>query len=753
MRFFDQLRNRKQQASTSSRKADELAISSDLSEDELRTVATQQGMLEVEQESYVEEQADADFQRYAPFKFQRPFTYQDPNFSGKSATATNAQAPFASNASSRAEFERIVNAQVSSDNFVRQVEPQPAVSYYEQQPVEAYLKQQSAETYYEPQHVDAYPNQRSTEDYLEPQAVESYQQAQTSTNQEQLSAREHDLAMDRELLHTMQRAFQNEQGYAPFKFKRPFTYQDPNASVQAENDALVVASQEAVRDEVNQQTSVQYYEDSQESFVADTQNTATLEQSLDNTEAYAVEQNEAALEQNFAENAKATNLESASLDYANAEASSVDASSQPQFHVLSEMQALNEFEMEGTEGFSARDNLAVDNLSVQNTMSFVADKGINPSLSEQEQAAQLIANMMLKNNPLANLTADTNSELEQDNALGFNTKVVSQDGSEYVVTDDAQASALSENGFNSDSDSQYNLTSITFVEEDEEEADDNCRVKNSIKEPMHKIEVLDSNDSFRMMFLDEHLEQKVAKAESREDALVQAFVGPLDSSSGNTNPPAFTLLQAHNQSSISDVYEKEKEKHLLSAELNTKGNQADINDFVTGNIITLRTGTDNISVAASAAASSDQAFDNADDTLEQPSNKVKYILTDPEELKKLAPNLAKIKSYANLNGMDNHHKLIPTLFGDFVRYFYVYTLACLLGVLCLFKVYQVQETRELNSQLNEVTINNEALEKEWLGLVAARQDLSEHSKVRSFATRQLEMVSPKTESEYVISLH
>ena len=74
-------------------------------------------------------------------------------------------------------------------------------------------------------------------------------------------------------------------------------------------------------------------------------------------------------------------------------------------------------------------------------------------------------------------------------------------------------------------------------------------------------------------------------------------------------------------------------------------------------------------------------------------------------------------------------------------------------VLCLMKVYQVQETRDLTSQLNDITLNNANLEKEWLNLMATRQSLTEHAKIRAYASNKLQMQSPKTNSEQVISLH
>ena len=54
------------------------------------------------------------------------------------------------------------------------------------------------------------------------------------------------------------------------------------------------------------------------------------------------------------------------------------------------------------------------------------------------------------------------------------------------------------------------------------------------------------------------------------------------------------------------------------------------------------------------------------------------------------------------------------------------------------------------AKLNEVTIQNENLNKTWLNLLAKRQNLSEHSKIRADAYNKLKMHAPKTEAEKVI---
>ena len=96
--------------------------------------------------------------------------------------------------------------------------------------------------------------------------------------------------------------------------------------------------------------------------------------------------------------------------------------------------------------------------------------------------------------------------------------------------------------------------------------------------------------------------------------------------------------------------------------------------------------------------------------------------------------------------------LLPSVLSDFVHCWYAYGAALLLCVLCLLNVYQVQATNTVNARLNEVSLSNESIEREWLNLMAQRQNLSEHATVRDSAVYQLQMVAPQTEKEHVIYL-
>ncbi len=97
-------------------------------------------------------------------------------------------------------------------------------------------------------------------------------------------------------------------------------------------------------------------------------------------------------------------------------------------------------------------------------------------------------------------------------------------------------------------------------------------------------------------------------------------------------------------------------------------------------------------------------------------------------------------------------KLVPTMLSDIGANLVVYLLALILTCLCLYRIHQVQETRELNSRLNEIQMSNENLNREWLSLTAERQTLSEHARIREAARSTLNMISPNTDAELVITL-
>lgn len=517
--------------------------------------------------------------------------------------------------------------------------------------------------------------------------------------------------------------------------------------------------------------------------------------------------------------------------------SELDSSSSTlqQDNILSSQQAESGLENLGG-AFTAQDSELAEQDSVASLQ-----EGMTAVQDEHEQAIQLVAKMML-GSPLANLTADTNDELEQgvdfsllhtvqeqadDSLDGLNTKATAfstafsaaqEDGDlnlaqalsaadkeqDLVLLDEnmlanranlnAAAVSFIENtadlpstnsqtaeAFNTENLAAENSDTETLAEsstaetllaensnaevsneemladaEDQDNAgsqNEEFLVNRHLFEPKHKIELVSERDGEdsgpRVTFLDAESEQQAALAEQREDAILQAFVGPVEPNAPQSRTPSFMLLNTHANITLQELREQEQEEHLLSKEQKKPGNEADIHDFITGNIVSLSTGTDNVAVpiASGGAEAGSELEDESDLTQDQ-------VQGDRIEIKSPLDDDANYAStISSFTGNLFSPKLLPTLAQDIGRYFYVYALAIVFGVLCLMKVYQVQDTRNLTSQLNEVTVNNEELEKEWLNLLATRQNLSEHAKVRSYASFQLQMISPKTESEQVISLH
>ena len=168
-------------------------------------------------------------------------------------------------------------------------------------------------------------------------------------------------------------------------------------------------------------------------------------------------------------------------------------------------------------------------------------------------------------------------------------------------------------------------------------------------------------------------------------------------------------------------------------------------DFIAGNVSELRsTGTDNGSALSTGAALSSDGS-------------IAGTVSDVEvEEVPIIPARLHVSSTLNLPnaGADRSPgaHLLPSLLSDFVHCWYAYGAALLLCVLCLLNVYQVQATNTVNARLNEVSLSNESIEREWLNLMAQRQNLSEHATVRDSAIYQLQMVAPQTEKEHVIYL-
>lgn len=626
--------------------------------------------------------------------------------------------------------------------------------------------------------------------------------------------------------------------FMPFAADRPFRYQDPEA------DNTLPQSQSTEASSLHEDASYQ----AEPSFSFPNAQAVTQPFSFQEYPAALVEeqpfsyQDPSALlveERPFSYQAESTSqidpeFAGSAEEQSKSELDSSSSTLQ-QDNILSSQQAESGLENLGG-AFTAQDSELAEQDSVASLQ-----EGMTAVQDEHEQAIQLVAKMML-GSPLANLTADTNDELEQgvdfsllhtvqeqadDSLDGLNTKATAfstafsaaqEDGDlnlaqalsaadkeqDLVLLDEnmlanranlnAAAVSFIENtadlpstnsqtaeAFNTENLAAENSDTETLAEsstaetllaensnaevsneemladaEDQDNAgsqNEEFLVNRHLFEPKHKIELVSERDGEdsgpRVTFLDAESEQQAALAEQREDAILQAFVGPVEPNAPQSRTPSFMLLNTHANITLQELREQEQEEHLLSKEQKKPGNEADIHDFITGNIVSLSTGTDNVAVpiASGGAEAGSELEDESDLTQDQ-------VQGDRIEIKSPLDDDANYAStISSFTGNLFSPKLLPTLAQDIGRYFYVYALAIVFGVLCLMKVYQVQDTRNLTSQLNEVTVNNEELEKEWLNLLATRQNLSEHAKVRSYASFQLQMISPKTESEQVISLH
>lgn len=252
-----------------------------------------------------------------------------------------------------------------------------------------------------------------------------------------------------------------------------------------------------------------------------------------------------------------------------------------------------------------------------------------------------------------------------------------------------------------------------------------------------KVEQVSNDDNLpKVVILDEADALREANSQKRVSAQVNDILTLAEEKKSKTE---FALIGQN-------LYNVQKdEDNLLSYEKEEFG-KIEAEDFITGNVTvltqTLRTGTDNVVIAAPAQS---QSSYEQDDSAKEVINEVDF--EGP------AYGCSITLSLPNDSQEDNEPRLLPLLLRDFGVHWLTYGLAIAACILCLLKVYQVQETRNLTARLNEVVTTNADLEKQWLLLVASRQMLSDPSKIRASASDNLGMVSPKTEKEKLISLN
>lgn len=254
---------------------------------------------------------------------------------------------------------------------------------------------------------------------------------------------------------------------------------------------------------------------------------------------------------------------------------------------------------------------------------------------------------------------------------------------------------------------------------------------------IEQLEVEAGNVVQQDIILDEDSALREAKTQERLKAQEKDILTLKEEKQSKS---AFALI-GHNLMSVQN-----DDDNLLRDEKTDLG-KIEAEDFITGNVTVikqnLRTGTDNLLVSTSANAVStfDDEFEDGSDItheLDFSDNKLHCSIT---------------LSLPSNEQEQGEEPFLPLLLREFGEHWLTYGLAIIVCVLCLLKVYQVQETRDLTARLNEVVVSNADLEKQWLVLVASRQKLSEHSKIKTFAREKLLMVSPKIQNENVISLH
>ena len=83
---------------------------------------------------------------------------------------------------------------------------------------------------------------------------------------------------------------------------------------------------------------------------------------------------------------------------------------------------------------------------------------------------------------------------------------------------------------------------------------------------------------------------------------------------------------------------------------------------------------------------------------------------------------------------------------------FTYFLLLVATSLAVYKVHQVQDTRAVTAQYNEMNRQNDMLYRQWLSLLSEKEALTEYSVVRKAAITKLQMAAPKTEDEIVLNI-
>ena len=370
----------------------------------------------------------------------------------------------------------------------------------------------------------------------------------------------------------------------------------------------------------------------------------------------------------------------------------------------------------------------------QTVAAYVAESAAAVAVAEHAVTADDVADQ-----------AEADSEAEAEVAQAPEQERESADASAVMQDTDEQADSAKEAKSSAESRAEDSADGVTLHADTKPEGEPTSVASDPSSDWNFSLEEVDSSSLQNQprMSLSPLLEGEAKARYERQEEL--------QAERDSARKQIFFVLSDENESEIFDASVHNTQliqvrKPTLLADDNEYGD-AETEDFVTGNVTVLATGTDSArAVSAGGRGVAAEAGEAESELEEEPNVEDLAFLPSNEHFR----STFSLGEDASLRPREP--KLLPMLMDDLLHNWLVYSLAILACLLCLAKIYQVQETRELTASLNEITFNNADLDKEWLNLMATRQSLSEHAKIRTFASEQLHMQAPKIESEHVISL-
>lgn len=370
----------------------------------------------------------------------------------------------------------------------------------------------------------------------------------------------------------------------------------------------------------------------------------------------------------------------------------------------------------------------------QTVAAYVAESAAAVAVAEHAVTADDVADQ-----------AEADSEAEAEVAQAPEQERESADASAVMQDTDEQADSAKEAKDSAESSVEDSADGVTLHADTKPEGEPTSVASDPSSDWNFSLEEVDSSSLQNQprMSLSPLLEGEAKARYERQEEL--------QAERDSARKQIFFVLSDENESEIFDASVHNTQliqvrKPTLLDDDNEYGD-AETEDFVTGNVTVLATGTDSArAVSAGGSGVAAEAGKAESESEEEPNVEDLAFLPSNEHFR----STFSLGEDASLRPREP--KLLPMLMDDLLHNWLVYSLAILACLLCLAKIYQVQETRELTASLNEITFNNADLDKEWLNLMATRQSLSEHAKIRTFASEQLQMQAPKIESEHVISL-